>query len=282
MTEDCVLITGCSSGIGRATAERFHGEGWRVYATARDTGDIDDLNDQGMETLELDVTVDEDVEDAVSTVEEMHGAVDCLVNNAGLGVMGAVEDLSADDLHRQMQVNLYGPQRLMRRVLPGMREQGSGTVVNMSSVSGRVSTPGMGAYCASKHALEAISDAARAELQGFDVDVVLVEPGPVETPFGDKSADDIDRRSDSDGAYDDLYDALEEYGRGISGGQGSVREKLFDGMSVKPGEVADVVYRAASSSDPRPRYSPAASHRALSMSRYVPSEVRDWFYEKSM
>ncbi|MFP4632874.1 MAG: SDR family oxidoreductase [Halobacteriales archaeon] len=279
MRQGTVIVTGASSGIGRATAGRFHDEGWRVYATARDTDDIEDLADRGMETIRLDVTDDEQVEEAVSAVEDDGDGVDCLVNNAGVGVLAAVEDLSADELHRQMDVNLYGPQRLMRRVLPGMRERGEGTVVNVSSVSGRVSTPGMGAYCASKHALEALSDAARAEVDGFGVDVVLVEPGPVETPFGDKSADEIDRRSRSEGAYDDLYDALEEYGRGISGGRGSTREKLFSGLSVKPEKVADVVYRAASSSDPKPRYSPSSSHRGLAMTEYLPSKVRDRFYD---
>jgi NAD(P)-dependent dehydrogenase (short-subunit alcohol dehydrogenase family) len=182
MEHRTVPITGCSSGIGRTTAKSFYENGWSVYATARNTEEIKHLAEVGTEILELDVTAEEDVENAVETVVEENGGIGCIVNNAGYGETSVVEDLRS-----QFEANTYGPQRLMREALPYMREQGDGTVINMSSVGGRLSQPGIGAYCASKFALEALSDAARAEVRWFGFDFVLVEPGPVNTPFEEKA-----------------------------------------------------------------------------------------------
>ena len=145
MQDKTVLITGSSSGIGRATAAAFLDEDWTVHATARDTADIEDLAEAGCETHELDVTDDEDVADVVDRVVDADGRIDCLVNNAGFGQFGPLEDVPVEDLHAQFDVNVYGPHRMARAVLPHMREQGEGTIVNLSSVSGRVATPGMGA-----------------------------------------------------------------------------------------------------------------------------------------
>lgn len=282
MTEpsESVLITGCSSGIGRATAERFHDRGWDVYATARDTSDIEDLAEQGMETLELDVTVDEDCENAVETVVEESGGIGCLVNNAGYGEVSAVEDLTIEDFENQLDVNTYGPQRLMRLVLPHMREQEDGTIVNMSSVGGRLSQPGLGAYCASKFALEALSDALRPEVRRFGIDVVLVEPGPVATPFSEKADEVIESNRDEDGPYRALYDSVGDFNEGIGGSDGfDWRSTAMSLATVPPEQVADVVVAAAEDPDPDPRVSPTRTHQLLAMGRLLPDRFRDRMFD---
>ncbi|MDY6779854.1 MAG: SDR family oxidoreductase [Halobacteria archaeon] len=278
MPDRTVLITGCSSGIGRETALKFGKKGWKVYATARYPEDIENLADKGFETLELDVTDEKQVTDAVETVVENDGRFDCLVNNAGYGQMGVVEDVTTDELHYQFDVNVYGPHRLTRAVLPQMRDQGWGTIVNMSSIAGRISSPGMGAYAASKHALEALSDSLRAEVDDFGIDVVLIEPGPVNTKFGD-NVEGIDHRSrDGDEGDDDVEDegAYEAIYRGIR----SFNESLSSGRSAHPTEVAETIYEAAESDDPKARYSVKWSFRIASLGRYVPSKWRDRFYDK--
>jgi NAD(P)-dependent dehydrogenase (short-subunit alcohol dehydrogenase family) len=283
MNHRTVLITGCSSGIGRATAERFHENGWSVYATARNTEDIKDLAELGTETLELDVTADEDVENAVETVVEDGGGIGCVVNNAGYGETAAVEDLTVEDLHAQFEVNTYGPHRLVREALPHMREQGDGTIVNMSSVGGRLSQPGIGAYCASKFALEALSDAARAEVRGFGVDVVLVEPGPVNTPFEEKAEQSIEERTDEDSPYADLYERVADFNRGISdeGGR-DIATEVMGRITVPPEKVAETVVEAAEDDNPKPRYKVSVPHRMMAMGRYLPSGVRDRLYDRLM
>jgi NAD(P)-dependent dehydrogenase (short-subunit alcohol dehydrogenase family) len=278
-----VLITGCSSGIGRATAKLFDDKGWTVYATARNTEDIEDLAERGMETLELDVTSEEDIENAVETVVEDSGGIGCIVNNAGYGETSVVEDLTIDDLHSQFEVNTYGPQRLMREALPYMREQGDGTIINMSSVGGRLSQPGIGAYCASKFALEALSDAARAEVRGFGVDVVLVEPGPVNTPFEEKAEESIEERSVEDGPYADLYERVAEFNRGISDEEGrDIATDIMGKITVPPEKVAETVVEAAEDDSPKARYKVSVPHRMMAMGRYLPSGVRDRLYNRLM
>jgi NAD(P)-dependent dehydrogenase (short-subunit alcohol dehydrogenase family) len=187
MSDETVLITGSSSGIGRATAELFAEEEWVVYATARDEADLAELAERGCETTELDVTRAADVGRVVDRIDDEQGRLDCLVNNAGYGQYGPLEDVPAGELARQFDVNVYGPHRLTRAALPHMREAEDGTIVNVSSVSGRIAVPGSGVYSASKFALEAMSDALRGEVEDFGVDVVLVEPGPVATAFGERS-----------------------------------------------------------------------------------------------
>jgi NAD(P)-dependent dehydrogenase (short-subunit alcohol dehydrogenase family) len=150
MTDRTALITGCSSGIGRATAEAFLDEDWVVYATSRDTDDIADLAEQGCETASLDVTVDADIERVFDRIDEDTGRIDCLVNNAGYGQYGPLEDIPVTHLRRQFDVNVYGPHRLTRAALPMMRAQEDGSIINVSSVAGRVAIPGGGAYSASK------------------------------------------------------------------------------------------------------------------------------------
>jgi NAD(P)-dependent dehydrogenase (short-subunit alcohol dehydrogenase family) len=193
-----VLVTGCSSGIGRATAELLGRGGWAVYATARRLETIEELAAAGCRLVRLDVCDEDSMQAAVNTVENAHGAVGVLVNNAGYGQEGAVEDVPVGEVRRQFETNLFGLHRMTQLVLSGMREQGWGRIVNLSSMGGKLTFPGGGVYHASKHALEALSDALRYELRSFGVDVVVIEPGLVKTRFGETSVGAIHAISSDD------------------------------------------------------------------------------------
>ncbi|WP_129114886.1 SDR family oxidoreductase [Halegenticoccus tardaugens] len=273
MKPETVLITGCSSGIGRATARAFLDEEWTVYATARNPADIQTLGDEGCELATLDVTDDVDVDRVVSRVVDEEGSIDCLVNNAGYGQLGPIEDVPVEQVHRQFDVNVYGPHRLTRAVLPHMREQESGTVVNVSSVAGRVSFPGGGVYCGSKFALEAMTDALRAEVDEYEIDAVLVEPGPVETNFADRTTDEIEGDGDvpgveRSGAYEAFYGLFEDTQAVGGGGPGA----------IPPERVAEDIVNAASATKPASRYPVGAVARASVLARFLPDSVRDNLY----
>jgi|SRR6056297_1440397 len=267
MTET-VLITGCSSGIGRETALSFLADGWEVYATARNPADVETLGEEGANIATLDVTEDDDVERVVSRIVDEHGHVDCLVNNAGYGQPGPVEDVPIEQVHDQFDVNLYGPLRLTRAVLPHMRERGTGTVVNVSSAVGRIAVPGMGIYSGSKFALEGVTDSLRGEVAEYGVDAVLVEPGPVDTNFYEHANGEIDGIERS-GAYERFY---QMYGD---------RQAVDGGMpgAVSPKEVADTILDAANVQDPDPRYPVGTSAKVAEYGRLVPAKWRDRLYE---
>src|SRR3954451_1604237 len=194
MTEPskAVLITGCSTGIGRATAELLAGKGWTVYATARRPESIADLADKGCKTLALDVTDETSMEAAVKAVEDAEGAVGALVNNAGYSQSGAVETVPMDEIRRQFETNVFGLVRMCQLVLPAMRKQRWGRIVNLSSMGGRLVFPGGGFYHATKYAVEAISDALRFEVKGFGVGVAIIEPGLIVTEFGSAAKGSLD------------------------------------------------------------------------------------------
>lgn len=196
-----VLITGCSTGIGRATAERLAAKGHTVYATARRPQSIADLEAKGCKTLALDVTDEASMQAAVEAVENAEGAVGALVNNAGYSQSGAVESLDLDAVRAQFETNVFGLVRMCQLVLPGMRRQGSGRIVNISSMGGKLVFPGGGAYHATKHAVEAFSDALRFEVKGFGVDVAIVEPGLIKTEFANAATTALHDGAAGDGPY---------------------------------------------------------------------------------
>jgi NAD(P)-dependent dehydrogenase (short-subunit alcohol dehydrogenase family) len=183
-----VLVTGCSSGIGAATAARLARRGHTVYATARHPGTLADLVAAGAHTLALDVTDERSMSAAVNAVVGSHGRVGALVNNAGYGAYGAVEETALDQVRAQFETNVFGLARLVQLVLPSMRAHGSGRIVNVSSMGGRLTFPFGGYYHASKHAVEALSDALRQEVRPFGVAVSVVEPGLIRTRFGEPAA----------------------------------------------------------------------------------------------
>jgi NAD(P)-dependent dehydrogenase (short-subunit alcohol dehydrogenase family) len=182
-----VLITGCSTGIGRATAERLADDGWNVHATARRPESIEDLAKRGCKTHALDVTDEHSMVKAVEEVEE-DGPIGALINNAGYSQSGAIETIPMDSVRRQFETNVFGLMRMCQLVLPGMRGAGSGRIVNLSSMGGKLTFPGGGVYHATKHAVEALSDALRFEVREFGVDVVVIEPGLIVTEFGETAA----------------------------------------------------------------------------------------------
>ena len=261
----CVLITGCSSGIGRETALAFLNEDWDVVATARDETDIGDLADRGCYTASLDVTDWEAVETVVSETIDDIGRIDCLVNNAGYSQVGALEDIPASRLHRQFDVNVYGPHRMTRAVLPHMRRQEDGTIINVSSVMGRVSAPGGGAYAASKFAMEALSDALRPEVEPHGIDVVVVQAGPVATNFKRRAGQELDAIEVS-AAYEGLYGLIEDW------------RALGDAGSVSPAAVADAIVNASTATQPNPRYTVGTVAAIAPLVGLLPASIRDTCY----
>jgi NAD(P)-dependent dehydrogenase (short-subunit alcohol dehydrogenase family) len=233
-----VLITGCSSGIGRASALRLARAGWSVYATARAPESIADLKDAGCHTLALDVTDEHSMRTAVSAVEQAEGAVGVLINNAGYSQSGAVETVPLDAVRRQFETNVFGLIGLTQLVLPAMRAQRWGKIVNVGSMGGRLTFPGGGCYHASKYALEAISDALRFELAGFGIDVVLLEPGLITTEFGEAATASM---AAVEGSDEDPY-------AHFNATVGAVTKGAYDGpmrmLGAGPERVAKVLERA--------------------------------------
>lgn len=184
MATRSALITGCSTGIGRCLAEGLHARGYRVFATARKPGDVDELNRIGLESLQLDLDDSHSIQQAVETIlERTGGELYALINNGAWGQPGAVEDLGRDLLRKQFETNLFGTQELTNLVLPAMRKQGFGRIVQISSILGITAMAYRGAYNASKFALEGLSDTMRLELRDTNIHVVLIEPGPIVSNF---------------------------------------------------------------------------------------------------
>jgi NAD(P)-dependent dehydrogenase (short-subunit alcohol dehydrogenase family) len=248
-----ILVTGSSSGIGRATAIEAARRGHRVFATARNRNDLADLErPDGLETLALDVTDGASIRTAVETALGRAGQLDALVNNAGYGQYGAAEEVTLDEWRAQFEVNLFGAISAIQAVLPSMRRRREGTIVNVSSVSGRVAIPFAAPYSASKHALEALSDALRIELAAFGVRVVLVEPGPIETRFTERARSMVAPLLARPGPYRELYALAER-----------AMEGEFQKGALPPEAVARVVVDAIESERPRPRYPVGLMSRAL-------------------
>jgi NAD(P)-dependent dehydrogenase (short-subunit alcohol dehydrogenase family) len=263
-----VLITGCSSGIGHATAELLCTEGWTVYATARRPETLADLERKGATTLALDVTDEASMTAAVDAVTKAEGAVGVLINNAGYSQSGAVETIPPEQVRRQFETNVFGLIRMCQLVLPGMRDQHWGRIVNLSSMGGRLTFPGGGLYHASKYAVEAISDALRFEVRGFGVDVIVIEPGLIVTSFGETAAGSVEGAG-SDGPYADFNRHVAE-----------ITEGAYKGPMAKlggpPEVVAHTVAKALKADRPKARYPVTASARLMiTQRRLTPDRLWD-------
>lgn len=176
-----VLVTGASSGIGKATTLKLLSEGYRVYASARNLAKLESLAAKGAEILKLDVTQDHSMQSGVDRILQECGRLDILINNAGYGSYGALEDVAIDEAKYQFEVNVFGLGRLTQLVLPHMRRQSSGKIVNITSVGGKIYEPLGSWYHATKFAVEGLSDCLRLELKPFGIDVIIIEPGPIKT-----------------------------------------------------------------------------------------------------
>jgi NAD(P)-dependent dehydrogenase (short-subunit alcohol dehydrogenase family) len=249
-----VLITGCSTGIGRATAERLADDGWNVHATARRTESIDDLAKRGCKIHELDVTGERSMRAAVKEVEG-DGPIGALVNNAGYSQSGAIETIPMKSVRRQFETNVFGLMRMCQLVLPSMREAGSGRIVNLSSMGGKLTFPGGGVYHATKHAVEALSDALRFEVKGFGIDVVIIEPGLIITEFGETAAGSIDEVQES-GPYSKFNTEV-----------ATLTANAYNGpmarLGAGPEAVAGKIAKALTSRRPSTRYKVTPSAGAM-------------------
>lgn len=262
-----VLITGCSSGIGHATAQTLAAKGWNVYATARRPESIADLEQLGCKTLALDVTDEASMEAAVNQVIEAEGAIGVLVNNAGYSQSGAVETVPMDQVRRQFETNVFGLTRMCQLVLPSMRERGWGRIVNIGSMGGKLTFPGGGFYHATKYAVEALSDALRFEVRGFGVDVILIEPGLIVTGFADAATAAVD--PDQSGPYGGFNQAV---AKATTEAYKGPMSKLGAG----PEAVAKTIAGALDSNRPRSRYPVTLSaHVMINQRRFTPDRVWD-------
>jgi NAD(P)-dependent dehydrogenase (short-subunit alcohol dehydrogenase family) len=265
-----VLITGCSSGIGRATALRLAGAGWTVYATARRPETLSELQAAGCRTLALDVTDEQSMQAVVAEIERTEGAVGVLINNAGYSQSGAIETVPLDAVRRQFETNVFGLVRLTQLVLPKMRAQRWGKIVNVGSMGGRLSFPGGGHYHATKHALEAISDALRFELRGFGIDVVLLEPGLITTEFGEAATASM---ADVELTGEDPYAKFNTTVGAVTKGAYDGPMKLFGGG---PDRVAKVIERALKRRHPPARITITPSAKVtIAMRRVMPDRLWD-------
>jgi NAD(P)-dependent dehydrogenase (short-subunit alcohol dehydrogenase family) len=264
-----VLITGCSSGIGRAAALSLHAAGLSVYATARQVDALADLARLGIHTLTLDVTDEGSMTDAVAAIEAAAGPVGVLINNAGYGLYGPVEQLPMDTIRRQFETNFFGLVRLTQLVLPGMRRRGRGRILNVSSMGGRITLPGGAFYHASKHAVEALSDALRMEVAQFGIDVVLIEPGPVKTPWNDVAAASLPTATPAGDPY-------AAYKAAVGASFGRTQAGLFGRFGSTSEDVAKVITQAVTARRPRARYliNPVAKS-LVAMNQVLPARAYD-------
>jgi NAD(P)-dependent dehydrogenase (short-subunit alcohol dehydrogenase family) len=251
-----ILITGCSTGIGRATAEHLAAKGHTVYATARRPDSIADLEAKGCRTLALDVTDEDSMRTAVEAVEAEEGAVGALVNNAGYSQSGAVESVKMEEVRAQFETNVFGLIRMSQLVLPGMRREGRGRIVNVGSMGGKLTFPGGGIYHATKYAVEAISDAMRFEVAGFGVEVVLIEPGLIKTEFASAAVGALNTGTEDDGPYTHFNQAVAASTAGAYEGPAA---KLGGG----PDTVARAIEKAITSRRPKTRYPVTPSARIV-------------------
>jgi len=268
---DPVLISGCSSGIGAATAAALVAAGHTVYATARQVEALADLEALGCHPLALDVTSEDSMIAAVAAIEAEHGHVGTLINNAGFGEYGTIEESDLDRVRTMFDTNVFGLARLTQLVLPAMRRSRSGRIVNIGSMGGRITFPVGGFYHATKYAVEAISDALRVEVQPFGIDVILVEPGLVRSSFEARVNESLEVGAGSDGAETEYASLLAANERSSTSGYAN------DFMSTGPESVAAVIVKALEATRPRSRYvvTPAAK-AMINLRRLGGDRVWDW------
>ena len=262
-----VLITGASAGIGKETAKRLLEEGYTVYAAARRIEMMRDLEGLGAISLKMDVTKEEDVVAGVERINAEQGGTDVLINNAGFGLYGAMEDTPLDEARYQFEVNLFGAARLTQLVLPYMREQGAGKIVNISSVGGRIYTPLGSWYHATKHALEGWSDCLRFELRDFGIDVIVIEPVAIRTEFGKVSFGPAVERSGNT-AYAGVVNMMR-----------AMRDRIGsnDSLGSPPSVVADTIARALKAKRPKTRYAAGQyARRLMLLRRLLGDRMFDW------
>jgi short-subunit dehydrogenase len=243
-TEKVALITGASSGIGKETAKSLMNAGFKVYTAARRVEKMEDLKRLGAYPVKMDVTDEDSMTAGVQAILDKEGSIDILVNNAGYGSYGAVEDVSIDEARRQFEVNIFGLARLTQLVLPGMRKNRYGKIVNISSMGGKIYTPFGAWYHATKHALEGFSDCLRWETAPFDVDVIIIEPGGIATPWGVIAAENL-KKTSGNGAYAEAANESAE----------ATKEMYTNNRQLSPPSlIAETIRKAVTAQRPKTRY----------------------------
>jgi short-subunit dehydrogenase len=242
-TQLVALVTGASSGIGKETAKLLNAKGYAVYAAARRVEKMKDLEKLGVHLVGMDVTDDKSMVAGVNAILAKEGTIGILVNNAGYGSYGAIEDVSLDEARCQLDVNLFGLARLTQLVLPKMRENNYGKIINISSIGGKIYTPFGGWYHATKHAVEGFSDCLRLETKPFGIDVIIVEPGAIASEWGDIAADNL-RKTSAKGAYAEAANKSAD---------GMVKTYASNQPS-KPTVVAETILKAITARRPKTRY----------------------------
>ena len=271
-----VLITGCSSGIGECVANCLREVGWDVFPTSRSESDVKKLYAKGFEALQLDLSDSISIDNCVSNfMRKSPLGIGAIVNNAGIAIPGAVEDLSRDDLRAQFEVNVFGLQELTNKLVPTFRDQGWGRIVNISSIYGILTAPMVGGYCASKYALEALSNAQRMELSNSGITLSLVEPGPILSSFRRNAYESLSKKiSVGDHFYSDYKKTLDrKLGK-------SQKNTLF---TLGPKHVANKVVHALTSDHPKRRYLITyPAYAGYVMARILPDFAVDYLMKKSV
>jgi NAD(P)-dependent dehydrogenase (short-subunit alcohol dehydrogenase family) len=271
MTQPSILITGCSSGIGLDAARTLHAHGWRVFATCRQEADCDRLRAEGLESFRLDYADEASIVAAVAEVKaRTGGTLDALFNNGAFACPGAVEDLPRGAFREIFEVNLFGYHDLTRQVIPMMRAQGHGRIVNCSSVLGLVGMTWRGAYVATKFAMEGLSDVMRIEMKGTGIEVILIEPGPIATKIRENAVPHFERWVDwENSARREQYVSL----------RGRLYDKKVkkDTFELGPEAVTAKLIRAIEDRRPKPRYYVTTPTYLMGFARrLLPTRALDW------
>tara|TARA_B100001146_G_scaffold140493_1_gene123255 strand:- start:364 stop:1182 length:819 start_codon:yes stop_codon:yes gene_type:complete len=261
-----VLVTGASSGIGEATAQTLCDAGWKVYAGARRIDKMEALEAKGVHTMKLDVTTEESMTECVAKILSKEDRIDALVNNAGYGSYGSLEDVPMEEARYQFEVNVFGLARLTQLVLPNMRERKRGKIINVSSIGGKLGEPHGCWYHATKFAVEGLSDSLRMELQQFNIDVVVIQPGAIKTEWGGIARENMLKIS-----------GHTVYGN-LANKHIAMLEK-FDGQGSEPSVIADTILTACMSAKPKTRY---AIGNSAGMMLFMKKVLPDRLFDKMM
>ena len=262
-----IIVTGASSGIGKATALQLIQEGHTVYGLARRVENMQDLIKAGGNAMSMDVTQHDQVKAVIAEIIKRENRIDVLVNNAGFAIWGAVEDVSYEDAKRQFEVNIFGLAEVTKAVLPSMRNQKSGTIINISSIGGKIYTPLGAWYHATKHALEGWSDCLRMEVNDLGINVVIVEPGAIRTEFGEVLNDNFSKSVD--GHYAELGTVIDKVMKSVND----------PSQSSPPSVIADVISKAIAASRPKTRY---AAGKMAAQTLFFRKWFSDRFFDKTM
>lgn len=263
------LVTGASSGIGNETALKLLENGFTVYGAARRTDKMQNLKDKGGFPIFLDITKKDSIDSCVNEILSKEGKIDLLVNNAGFGLGGAIEDVSIEEARNQFEVNVFGLIELTKKILPSMRKEHSGRIINVSSMAGKFSSPFLGWYHATKYSVEALSDSLRMEVKQFGIKVVIIEPGLIKTNWGIIAAENMEKHSENSAYSKSEKNAAEIY-------------RKFYGENVKTSEpkvISDAILKAATKKNPKIRYN-IGKYSKLFI--WFKKHVSDKFYDNTI